>query len=165
MKKNIKQKGFTLVELLLYMGIFTILLAVTLQMFSSIFDVQLESQATSSVAQDSKYIMGRITHDLNRAQSISVPSAYSTSSATLTLVINGQTYTYSLSGEDLLLENITTGTTDRINSSETTVSDVSYLRLDGNGKDSIQMSFTLTSLTARRGGKEVETFQTTAGIR
>lgn len=165
MKKNIKQKGFTLVELLLYMGIFTILLAVTLQMFGSIFDVQLESQATSSVAQDSKYIMGRFTHDLNRAQSISVPSVFGTPNATLTLVINSQILTYSLNSGNLILENITTGTTDRINSSETTVSDVSYLRLDGNGKDSVQMSFTLTSLAIRRGGKEVETFQTTAGIR
>jgi prepilin-type N-terminal cleavage/methylation domain-containing protein len=49
-KKIFKAKrGFTLIELLIYMGIFSILLAVTLQMYGSVFDLQLESQATSSV--------------------------------------------------------------------------------------------------------------------
>ena len=146
------------------MGILTILLVITMQMFSSIFDIQLESQATSSVAQDSKYIMGRFTYDLNRAESISTPSVGSLS-PTLALIIDGETFTYSLSGGGLILENNTTGTIDQLNSSETTVSNVSFLRLDGNGKDSVQMSFTLTSETIRRGGKEVESFQTTAGLR
>ena len=146
------------------MGILTILLVITMQMFSSIFDIQLESQATSSVAQDSKYIMGRFTYDLNRAESISTPSVGSLSQ-TLALIIDGETFTYSLSGGGLILENNTTGTIDQLNSSETTVSNVSFLRLDGNGKDSVQMSFTLTSETIRRGGKEVESFQTTAGLR
>ena|SRR3990167_10382274 len=163
MKINSK-KGFSIIELLLYMGILTILLVITMQMFSSIFDIQLESQATSSVAQDSKYIMGRFTYDLNRAESISTPSVGSLSQ-TLALIIDGETFTYSLSGGGLILENNTTGTIDQLNSSETTVSNVSFLRLDGNGKDSVQMSFTLTSETIRRGGKEVESFQTTAGLR
>ena len=163
MKINSK-KGFSIIELLLYMGILTILLVITMQMFSSIFDIQLESQATSSVAQDSKYIMGRFTYDLNRAESISTPSVGSLS-PTLALIIDGETFTYSLSGGGLILENNTTGTIDQLNSSETTVSNVSFLRLDGNGKDSVQMSFTLTSETIRRGGKEVESFQTTAGLR
>ena len=164
MKINSK-KGFSIIELLLYMGILTILLVITMQMFSSIFDIQLESQATSSVAQDSKYIMGRFTYDLNRAESISTPSSPGSSSATLALVIDGETFTYSLNSGDLILENNKTGTIDQLNSSETTVSNVSFLRLDGNGKDSVQMSFTLTSETIRRGGKEVESFQTTAGLR
>lgn len=159
--------GFTLVELLLYMGIFTILLTVTLQMFGSIFDVQLESQATSAVEADGRFILTRFSYDLSAAQSISVPVAPGNSDPTLSIIINGQTFTYSLNNGNLLLQNQGAGTSDQLNSSETSVSDVSFLRLAGGtgGKDVVQMSFTLTSEVTQRSGKEVTTFQTTAGIR
>lgn len=166
-KKINSQKGFTIIELLLYMGIFTILLTVTLQMFGSIFDIQLESQATSSVEVDGKFILSRFSYDLSRAQSISVPLSPGNSDPTLSIIISGQTFTYSLNSGNLLLQNGGTGTIDQLNSVETSVSDVSFLRLVGGsgGKDVIQMSFTLTSQVAQRSGKEVTTFQTTAGVR
>ena len=47
-----KQKGFSLVELLLYMGLFSILLASLMQLFGAIIAVRLESEATSAVLQD-----------------------------------------------------------------------------------------------------------------
>lgn len=166
-KKVNRKSGFTLIELLLYMGIFTILLTVTLQMFGSIFDIQLESQATSSVEADGRFILSRFSYDLSRAQGISAPLSPGISNPTLSIIISGQTFTYSLNGGNLLLENSGTGTSDHLNSIETSVSDVSFLRLVGGegGKDVIQMSFTLTSEVTQRSGKEVTAFQTTAGVR
>ena len=161
-----KLRGFTLVELLLYMGIFTILLTVTLQMFGSIFDIQLESAATSSVEADGRFILSRFGYDLSRAQSISVPLSPGSVDSTLSIIIDGQTFTYSLNSGNLFLQN-GAGTSDQLNSVETSVSDVSFLRLEGGvgGKDVVQMSFTLTSEVTQRSGKEVTTFQTTAGVR
>ncbi len=158
--------GFTIIELLIYMGIFSILLVITLQMFGAIFDAQLESQVTSSVSSDSKFIMGRFTRDLNKASSITTPALPGTSSATLTLVVDSQSLTYSSSSSgNLILENISAGTSDQLNSNDTKVSNVSFLRLDGGGKDVVQITFTLTSETTRSKGKEVKTFQTSAGLR
>lgn len=160
-----KNAGFTLVELLLYMGLFSILLVITLQMFTSIFDVQLESEATSSVDADGKYILQRFTYDMNRASSITTPVTQGTSSATLTIVVNSQNLTYSLNSGNLNLQNASTGTTDRLNSSDTSVSNLSFIRFDGGGKDVVQMSFTLSSVTNRRSGKQVANYQTSAGLR
>jgi prepilin-type N-terminal cleavage/methylation domain-containing protein len=159
------RKGFTIIEILIYLGIFSILLTITLQMFSSIFDIQVESEATSSVAADGKYIMNRFTYDVNRATSITTPSTLGSSTSSLALVINGQTYTYGLSNGNLILQNNTAGTADRLNSNDTTVSNLSFIRLDGGGKDTVQVSYTLTSEAVRRGGKQVVNYKTSAGIR
>jgi len=72
LKKFIKktQRGLTLVEMLLYMAVFSILLTVLLQIFFSALDVQLESKATSGVDQDGTYIMARLTYDIQRAQAV-----------------------------------------------------------------------------------------------
>lgn len=167
MKNYLKQKGFTLVELLLYMGLFSMLLVVTLQMFASVFDAQIESQATSSVATDGRFILSRFAYDAARAQSITTPSSLGTPSSTLAIVINSSTFTYSLDSGDLLLSNSSGGTVDQLNSEATSVSDVSFIRLTGGsgGKDVIQLSFTLTSEAIRKTKKEVLTFQTAAGLR
>lgn len=161
------RKGFTLIELLLYMGIFSILLTVSLQMFGSVFELQLESQATSSVDVDGKFILSRFGYDIARADSITTPVSVGQSSSSMTIVTSGQSITYSLSDGNLNLTNSTLGTTDQLNSNESVVSDLSFLRLEGSsgGKDLIQISFTLTSETTQRSGKEVRAFGTTGGLR
>ncbi|MBI4097708.1 MAG: type II secretion system protein [Candidatus Levybacteria bacterium] len=165
--KNLKQRGFTLVELLLYMGFFSIILVVTLQMFGSVFDAQIESQATSSVATDGRFILSRFNYDMARAQSISDPTLQGIPNAALAIVIEGTTFTYSLDSGDLLLTDSSNSTIDQLNSEATSVSDLSFIRLAGgeNGKDVIQLSFTLTSEAIRKTQKEIVTFQTTAGLR
>lgn len=165
-KVNLK-RGFTLVELLLYMGLFSIILVITLQMFASVFDAQIESQATSSVATDGRFILSRFAYDVAQAQSITSPSSLGTPSATLAIVINSSTLTYSLNNGDFLLTNSSNGTIDQLNSEATSVSELSFTRLMGGsgGKDVIQLSFTLTSEAIRKTKKEVLTFQTSAGLR
>lgn len=160
-------KGFTLVELLLYMGIFSILLTVTLQMFGSVFELQLESQATSSVDVDGKFIINRFNYDIARASSISLPVTLGASESALTIVVNSQSLTYSLSDGNINLNNASTGTTDQLNSTETTASNLSLTRIEGasGGKDLIQMSFILNSEVTQKKGKEIRTFQTTGGLR
>src|SRR3989344_141942 len=158
----IKNKGFSIVELLLYMGIFTILLTVILQMFGSIFDIQLESQATSSVASDGRYILSRFSYDLSRAQSISFPASPGDLGTQLSIVINGQTFIYSSGSGNLVLQNQSMDTSDQLNSTETSISELSFLRLEGSdGKDAVQVSFTLVSEATQRSGKKIVNFQTT----
>lgn len=161
------KKGFTLVELLLYMGILSILLTVTLQMFGSVFELQLESQATSSVDVDGRFIMSRFNYDIGKTQTIISPASNGASSSALTVSVNSQNLTYSLSNGNLTLLNAGTGTTDQLNSNETKVSNLSFLRLEGDssGKDLVQMSFTLTSEVIRKTSKDVVTFQVTGGQR
>jgi len=165
--KNIKiqTSGFTLIELLLYMGLFSILTTITFQLFATIFEAETEAEAVSSVTSDSKFIMNRFTYDINRSTSVTAPVVLGTQSTSLTMVINSQNLRYSLDSGNLILDNLTAGTSDNLNSNETTVSNLSFIRLDGGGNDAVQITFTLSSVATQNSGKEIKTYTISGGIR
>ena len=164
-KKVDNQKGFTLIEFILYIGLFSIFLVLTLELFSSIFEIQIESESTSSVNTDGKYMIQRFSYDVNRATQILTPSENGTNSTVLSMVIDGEVVDYYLDSGNLILENETAVTSDQLNSSESSVSDVSFIKLDGGGKDTVQITFTLTSEIKRKGIDETRIFKTSAGLR
>jgi type II secretory pathway pseudopilin PulG len=158
------QTGFTLIELLLYMGIFTILLTVFIQMFGHLMDTQIESNTTSGISYDAKYIPARLTYDIRLAESITSPSI-GISGPSLQFVENSIPVSYALTGSNLT---ITNGSgTDQLNGSDTSVSNLSFTPLGSvNGKLTVKISFTLTSKTVRRGNNFLtENIQTTVGLR
>jgi prepilin-type N-terminal cleavage/methylation domain-containing protein len=167
-KSKIKnKKGFTLIELLIFMGIFSVLIVVLFQMFTAIFDVQLESQSTSAVAQDGRYILNKLTYDIKNITNITVPAVGSTS-ASLVISDGVTTYTYTLNNGNLSLNNSTLGTTDSLNSVNTTVTSISFLRLSdtaSQNKNTITVNFTLNSRVSKRSGVSSESFRLTAGTR
>ncbi len=164
-----KNKGFTLIEILIFMGIFSILITVMLQLFTAIFDNQLESQSTTAVSTDSRYIENKLTADIKNATSSSILSpAIGASSSALSISNGSSTYTYSLSGNNLVVNEQPAGTTDQLNSVNTKVSSLNFFRLaDNSGQDisTITVSFTLTSGTIKRSGAVSEDFNFTAGTR
>lgn len=158
--KIAKIKGFTLVELLIGLGIFSMLLLVLIQLFTAILDVEFDTEATSSVQEDSKYLFARFNYDIQRAEAIIVPTTYGIQSSSLIILINGVNHVYSLNNGNLLLG------LDRLNSSDTTVSDLEFTRLGEIGeKDTIRVTFNLTSEAIRKSGPESKNFQTTIGQR
>ncbi|MDE2025407.1 MAG: prepilin-type N-terminal cleavage/methylation domain-containing protein [Patescibacteria group bacterium] len=173
------QKGITLVELLLYMGIFSTLLMVLVQLFGSIVSVNLESEANSSVSQDGRYILNRLSYDIRQAvaSSITAPAGLGTANAGSTLSFNssgGQAYTYFLSSDvdhpGLKDIDVTTGgNTDRLNSIGTTISNLQFILMKSTAtttpKYIVTVSFTLTSTTREQKGYQTKNFQTTVGTR
>lgn len=156
MTKNFFTKaksGFTIVELLVYMGLSTIFLGVLTDIFIAILDSKIESEATSAVEQDSRFILTRLSYDAERASTMSA-------SSNLIMTIGGSTYTYSISGNNLTLNG------DNLNSSETKISNLTFQQL-GNpgGKPSVQVKFTATSVSQRSKGPEVRNYQTTIAAR
>ncbi len=158
------RKGFTLVEMLIYMGLLSILIVIMVDVFASSLSVQLESQATSSVEQDARFLLSRLTNDVQSAQSVLVPAAIGSQSASLQLSINSINYTYALNNGTMQLTN--NNGTDTLNSFDTTVSNLSFKKVgNGAGKDTVQVIFTLTSNVTRNSGTETKNFQTTVGLR
>lgn len=168
MKNNQNQassrRGFTLVEMLMFLGIFSVLLVMLTGIFTSSLDVQKETEATSNVQQDGAYIISRLIYDIARATSITTPDAIGSQYTTLVLVIGGVTNTYALSGGNLTLSD--GSVTDQLNGYDTTISNLTFTRY-GNvgGKNTIQINFTITSKAQRASGYEIKNFQTTAGLR
>jgi type II secretory pathway pseudopilin PulG len=171
MKKNSifnKNQGLTLIELLLFMGIFSILLVVLFQLFVAVFDVELESQATSVVAQDGRYILNKFTYDIKNATSSSIITPVVGAPGQTLVISQGlANYTYALINGNLTINNNTLGTTDQLNSVNTTVTSINFSRLSDTNNEfsTISISFTLNSKVIRRNGVNSESFSLTAGTR
>lgn len=145
-----KLKGFSLVELIIAMGIMTILLTVLTQTFGSILSLRQKSEAVSSIAQDSRFVLLRLAYDTGRATSISTPSVGS-SSSTLTMSINSQSYVYSLLNGNLILS-VAGGQSQQINSVGTTVTNLSFTRNNNIGNKSVvQLDLTLRATEVEPG--------------
>lgn len=166
MKKttNLRPKqAFTLVELLVYMGLLTTLLVILSQIFVSILEIRSESEAAHPLEQDSQAILARLNYDINRATSITTPINPGNTTSNLEIVVGPDTYTYQLNSNNLELVN--NFGTNNINSSQTSITNLNFQRLGTGGKDSIKIQFTIESKTRRPGGPETKTYQTTVGLR
>jgi hypothetical protein len=160
------QKGVTLVELLLYMGIFTILLTTLTSIFVSALDVQSESQATSSVEQDGNYILAKLSYDIHRAQSITIPAANGATGNSFRIVIGGVNYTYSVDGNNNLILTENSGSYN-LNNYNSGISNFSVTRLGNTGgvENALKISFIVTSRVKRGSGFETRDFQTNLSLR
>jgi hypothetical protein len=140
------KKCFTIVELLIYMGLLSVFLVILGGVFGAVLETQLVTQSSSSVDQDNRFIQARLTYDIRRSTSVITPAGSGQSASFLSLNIGGVTYTYSVSLGDLLLT--VAGNSQKINSYATNVSDFSVSRL-GNptGRPSLRLNYTLRSLT------------------
>jgi Tfp pilus assembly protein FimT len=158
------RQGFTIVELLIYCGILTVFLYVMTNIFTSVIDMQLETETANAVTTDSRYILSRLTYDIGRASAITTPASLGQQTGNLVLQIGGTDYTYTLTDGNLILT--TTNGTGALNSYGTTVSDVTFRRYGNtDGKHSVRLTFTLTTTTMRAQGPEVRDFETTVGLR
>lgn len=158
------KKGFTIVELLLYMGLLTVFMVIMTRMFTSILDVQLESVSTGAVAQDSRYLYTRLLYDVKRAASIVTPAVVGETTNSLTIMIGTVATTYTVSTDALVL--INDMGVNRLNSYATRVRDLSFQRLGtGEGKHSIRIMFTIDSTTQKVSGPETKTVTTTVALR
>lgn len=157
-------RGFTLVELLVYMALLAIFLIVLTDILVSILNVRTESEATSLVEQDGRFIIARLSHDINQASTINIPATTGGSGGTLEIVINSDNHTYSLSGNKLQLTNVLG--TNNLNGSETKVTSLNFQRVgNATGKDTIRINMAIESTTVRPSGPESRIYQTTVGLR
>ncbi len=164
MKKHNSQpagrQGFTIVELLLYMGLLTILMTILTRLFTATLDVQLASEAVGAVEEDSRYIYSRLAYDLSRADSIVTPANPGDSANSLTIMIGSNAYSYSMSETNLIL---TTDTgAGALNGYATSISNVTFTQLGPEtGKKSIQVKYTITSSIQSSSGSDTKTIETT----
>lgn len=162
--RQIGQKGVTLVEMLIVMGLLSIFLLVMTTIFTSTLDVQNQSNTYSSVLSDGRFIMARINYDIAISTTITTPTTLGVTSTSLVLTTATNSFTYALSGGNLQLTD-NTGTAN-LNSSGTVVSNLSFTKLGNTGgKNTTRYTFTLTSTSKHDGTTDSQTFTSTAGRR
>ena len=162
MKQN--KKGFTMVELLLYMSLLTILLIVLTTLFVQILDVRLESEADSSTSSEGQFIMSRLAYDIGRANAVLIPTVLGDQTNSLQLTISGINYNYVINSNNLTLTDAIG--TEKLNTTDTRISNLTFTRLGNtSGKNTIRLQYAITSSVSRISGPQVENFQTTIGLR
>ena len=164
LKKN--KSGFTLIELVVYMGILTILLGVLGSIFTEIVNVQLSSKSTSSVNQDGRYLLSKLLYDVKSSSNIVTPATPGTQTNTMKITINSIDYTYSVDSNSNLQVSYGVNQKDVLNSYDTSLSNVTFTRIgNGGSTDTVRVSFTLTSRTRDKQGQQPDSqsFATTLG--
>jgi prepilin-type N-terminal cleavage/methylation domain-containing protein len=157
-------RGFTLVELLIYMALVGIFLYSLTNLFVASLDLKLESESRAAVEQDGRFLLGKMRFDITNSQSITTPVAAGDVGDTLVLVRDGVTYSYSLNGENF--EVTSAGNTDQLNSTRTRVTNLSFARLgNAGGKNTITMTYTLESVALESGVPELRNYEYTYAIR
>ena len=83
MNKNTNQKGFTLIELIIFMGLFSIIITILTSLFAATVQQQMSTQALSSSESDAAYLLARLEYDIDRATSVNEPFAIGETSSNL----------------------------------------------------------------------------------
>jgi hypothetical protein len=157
-------RGFTIVELLIYMGLMAIFITVLLGIFTAALKTKLATQSTSSISQDSRYILSKLSYDVNNADSITSP-ALGVTSDSLQIVTSGSTGTYSLNNGNLV--KTSGGISANLNGNDTQLDSISFKNIgNSGGKPTIQVIYTVRSkIIIQGGGTETQTINTTIGTR
>lgn len=161
---QVKQAGFTLVELLIYMALFSVFVLIISEIFLSLLETKVESIGTASIEQDGRYLVAKLTQDINQSTSITTPSSLGSSGSTLVLNRSGDTYTYSLSNGQITV--VGPAGTDRLTGSGTIVTALNFTKLGATvDAETVRFQVDLKSVAERRGGPETRVFVGTAGRR
>lgn len=158
------KKSFTIIELLLYMGVLSILLMIFIDLFLSMNRVRSENEAISNVEQDTSFLLNKFIYDIHQASSISTPATLLSQSNTLNLTIDGSDYTYSSQSGNLILSD---GINNyQMNGYDTTLTNLLFTRLGlGDEHDVIKINLSITSRIKKESGYETQSFETTVGMR
>ena len=159
------KRSFTIIELLLYMGILSIILLVFIDLFVSLTRLRTENESTSNIQQDSSYLINKFIYDVHQAKTISLPLHPPDESNVLNMIIDGTTYSYEVDSENNLI--MSDGTNNyQLNGYDTQIPSILFTRLGQDDiHDVIKIKFSVTSRIKNPAGYESQLYETVVGLR
>lgn len=143
--QELRQKGYTLIELLLYVVIIGSMLVPLTMFFGLVTEARAKGQSIAEVEDQGAAVMDYITQTIRNASSITTPAAAASGSTlNLVYVATAQNPTiFSLNGTTLQVKE-GTGANIALTNSEVTVSNLTFTNLTRSGTSGIvRVSFTL----------------------
>lgn len=161
------EKGTTLIELLLYIGLISLLLTVAVNLFLDLGEFNLAATSQQNINNEANLIVARLTYDIHQATSISSPANLGDSSSVLIFNAGTDTHTYSLTSGNLQYQSTSSATQSAsVNSNRVSVTALSFSRVGNpNGKPTIEVNFTLQNSQPTKQGSLSGTFDTVVGQR
>lgn len=165
-KKDAKIKGYTLIELLLYIGLLSVFIGVLTGLFGMAVDIFLGSQSDSGLARDSNYLINKLSYDISRAQSVTTPANLGDSTNSLSLLINNVSYTYALDTDGNLVYSNNLGSFI-LNSYAAKITNLNFTRTGNSGgiEASIKTAITFESRVRQSKGTDTSEVNTTYTVR
>lgn len=164
-------KGVTLIELILYFSLLSIVLLIAVDLMIRSSEFGLESNAKNNLQADANFINQRLASDIHRANGIDNPVNLGDFGSTLVLSIGSEIHTYDLVGSNFQYTRETpppraTTQTTNLNSNLTKVNSVSFERIGSTGGNhTVKIIFEIEDLKGKKGGPIRKTFETAIGIR
>ncbi|PIS05229.1 MAG: hypothetical protein COT81_02345 [Candidatus Buchananbacteria bacterium CG10_big_fil_rev_8_21_14_0_10_42_9] len=113
---RLPKNGFTLLELLVYIGILSFVLVVIAGVFITFGQGKGKVDARAEINQNLSLIIGKIQQDLQDADSVSTPSSTNDATSSLSMDVNGTTVSYATSSDSTLFTRTSGSDTQTINS-------------------------------------------------
>ena len=137
-----KQSGFTLIETLIYLGLFGLLIGGGVLAAFNIIEGTNRNQAQIMLTEEGNFLLAKINWSLSSAATITVP----TPDHLLVTAVGGATTEYQLSSSDMSLT--TSATSYTLSNSNVKVSNLVFDHQATSGSESVKSSFTLSSNTS-----------------
>ncbi len=166
--KNLNQKGTSLVEVILYIALFSIIIIVIVDLLITSGSLKTESESQSGLQIDAALITSRLNYEIRNADTITSPAVIGQTTVNLSLTTGSEIQAFSLSGNNLIYQKTVgvTTTSANLNTNLTNVSNLSFQALGSvGGKISIKINFTLTEGKATQQGNQTKNYEIVATTR
>lgn len=157
-------KGFTLIELIIYFAIISVVSLISVDILYSIADSRGRIESRSEVNQNLRFAVERLINDIRSATAITVPSGTNVSGNVLTITVPGEgSVSYSVSS-GVLQRNSVNLTSNSVTIDE---SGSIFTRIDnGSNNKTIQVNLRISYNDAGRPNWQYSnSVQTTAGLK
>lgn len=159
-----KKKAFTLVELILYVALASMMVIVVAAYYGSILDVEQKSEAENTVDTEATFLMQSITQNIRNASAITLPTA-GNSASSLTLVMTNSAVNPTVidlnAGDVRITEGVVpTATPVSLKSNRINVTSLTFTNLTRSGSSGI-IRVAMTVSYNNNTGKQVTTYSET----
>lgn len=165
MKKNKGNKGFSLIEMLIYISIMTIIITVVSALMSNTFNTYAKIRSTRNLNIVGASVVDRIVHNIRNAESINDPnSSFEINPSVLSLNMRNDadvlnTYVYNVDqGTDILTEQINSGEIMDLHTSRYSVTNFVLNKVDSGNTVGLRITISLQDKNIYP--PKEETFQT-----
>lgn len=139
------QRGVTLIEMIITMGLLAGFMVILTGIFVSGIDVESQTSSYSALTGDGRTILARLAYDIHRASAINTPASLGGSGSSLDLTISGDSYVYAIDSGRLGLT-VNSGSVNYLTSDKTTISSLNFEKLgNSGGQAAVRYSFTVSA--------------------
>ena len=157
------KKGFTLVEVLLSVAIFSVIIVAFIGMLVVILQIQAQSSSSQAVNQESQFLLQKMQYYVESASIINIPTSTVTSTLQFSVASSSLDPSYiKLSSGTVYLQQTGSGPLLALTSPKVTVSNLSFTRnANPPGHDAVSISFTMAYNTTNMAQAFSQLFQST----